>query len=229
MFTVAEPFRLDTAGLTASEMVFRRLLHAVTHGEIAPGEVETEERLATHFHVSRTPLRDAIRRLELLDLLVREPGRGLKVPPMSMREMRDLSATREALEGLLAASAARAVAAGTADLARLRGIHARHSRLLRLDDPELALAVGYDLHEEIRRLAGNRSAALCHERVLLAFERYRRLARELAARPEQIITEHDTILAAIAAGDATAAEAAMRRHIAAGREGYAAVLAAQLD
>lgn len=217
-----------SSGLTAAELVFRQLLNAITSGELAADAVETEERLASRYNVSRTPLRDAIRRLEQLRLFTREPGRGLRVPPLSMEEMHDLSATREVLEGLLASAAADRVARGLTDPRRLRDIHARHIRVLNIGDAELTLAVGYDFHEELRRLSGNASAAACHEQILLSFERYRHLARGVPERHGRIAEEHTDILAAIEAGQAQSAETAMRRHIAAGREIYVSVLSTTL-
>jgi DNA-binding GntR family transcriptional regulator len=213
--------------MTAAEMVFRQLLNAIISGELAAGSVETEERLAARYRVSRTPLRDAIRRLEGLHLFTRE-ARGLRVPPLTMSEMHDLSATREVLEGLLAASAADCVARGLARVDRLRDIHARYLRVLTVNDPELTLSVGYDFHEELRRLGSNVSAARCHEQVMLGFERYRHLARGVPERHGRIAEEHTEILAAIEAGNAHAAETLMRRHIAAGRSIYIEVLTSAL-
>lgn len=215
-------------GMTASEVVFRRLLHAILSGELSPEQLETEERLAARYEVSRTPLRDAIRRLEQLRLMQRE-ARGLRIPALSMAEMHELSATREVLEGLLAASAARRVDQGLADASRLRQIHVRHLQVQALGDAELTLSIGLDFHEELRRLAANHSAAACHEQVMLGFERYRHLASRVPQRPEHIGEEHSVILDAIEAGDAPAAEAAMRRHIAAGRDLYASVLNGMLE
>jgi len=215
-------------GMTAAELVFRRLLHAVLAGELSPDQLETEERLAARYEVSRTPLRDAIRRLEQLRLMQRE-ARGLRIPALSMSEMHELSATREVLEGLLAASAARRVGQGSATASRLRQIHVRHIKVQTLGDAELTLSVGLDFHEELRRLAANHSAAACHEQVMLGFERYRQLAGRVPQRPGHIGEEHSDILDAIEAGDAPAAEAAMRRHIAAGRELYVSVLTGMLE
>ena len=220
-------FERPTTGMTAAEVVFRQLLGAIISGDLPAGTIETEERLALRYQVSRTPLRDAIRRLEGLRLFKRE-ARGLRVPPLTMGEMYDLSATREVLEGLLASSAADRVGRGMAQVDRLREIHALHIRVLGIGDPALTLSVGYDFHEELRRLSGNESAAACHEQVLFGFERYRHLARGVPERHGRIAEEHAAILAAVEAGQAAAAEAAMRRHIAAGRSVYVEVLSQTL-
>ncbi len=222
---------LDRApsGMTAAELVFRQLLGAITSGVMVPGTIETEERLAARYRVSRTPLRDAVRRLEQLRLLVREPARGLRVPPLTVGEMHDLSVTREVLEGLLVSAAADGVARGMVRLDRLRDIHARYLRVLGIGDAELTLSVGFDFHEELRRLSRNESAAACHEQVLFGFERYRHLARGVPERHDRIAAEHTEILAAIEAGRAQAAEMAMRRHITAGRELYVELLSRMLS
>ncbi|HEV7265816.1 MAG TPA: GntR family transcriptional regulator [Falsiroseomonas sp.] len=212
------------ARLSAAERAFRHVWRAISQGGIAPGSLVTEEGLAASIAVSRTPLREAVQRLEALGLLLREPGRGLRVPALSLREMEQLSVTREVLEGLLAAEAARRVAAGETAAAPLRAVHQRMCRIAEIGDADLSLAAGLDFHEVLRRLADNRAASAFHQQVLLAFERYRNLMHAARERPHRIVAEHAEVVDAIEAGDPVAAEAAMRRHIAAGRELYSALL-----
>lgn len=208
------------ASLSAAERAFRHVWGAVSRGTLAPGSLVTETSLAAEAAVSRTPLREAVQRLEALGQLVREPGRGLRVPPLSLREMLQLSATREVLEGLLAADAARRVAAGEVSVEPLRTVHDRLRRLLPLGDTDLSLSVSVEFHEVLRALSGNRTAAVCHEHVMLSFERYRQLVRGIGGRPHHIFKEHDEVISAIEAGDAPRAETAMREHIAQGRGMY---------
>jgi DNA-binding GntR family transcriptional regulator len=215
--------------VNASDRAFHNVWAAISRGGIAPGSLVTEQILADSMAISRTPMRDAVQRLEALGLLVREPARGLRVPPMTIEEMEDLSATREVLEGLLAASAAQRVAERKANPAPLRAAHERQKRILATGDAELALEAGLGFHETLRRMANNRSAMAYHQQVLLAFERYRHLATERAERPEQIASEHAAVIAAIEAGDPVTAEVAMRRHIAAGRALYRSVLKGALE
>jgi DNA-binding GntR family transcriptional regulator len=214
--------------LSASDRAFQHLWAAISRGGVKPGTLVTEQSLADSLSISRTPLRDAVQRLESLGLLVREPARGLRVSPMTIDEMEDLSATREVLEGLLAASAAEGVAKGQAGVHGLRAAHERQRRILLTGDAELALAAGLGFHEALRRLANNRTARAYHQQVMLTFERYRHLATGIAERPEQIASEHAAVIAAIEAGDPVTAEVAMRRHIAAGRAIYRSVLSSAL-
>ncbi len=220
--------RRSRSTTSAAEFAFQHVWRAISHGAIAPGSTVTEEGLAAGISVSRTPLRDAIRRLETLGLLIREPSRGIKVAQLSMRDMLDLSATREVLEALFAGSAARRVAAGGVDLSKLRSIHDRLRAVHAIGDSDLALAVGIAFHDELRTIADNRPARLLHEQVLLSFERYRYLARQAPTRTEAVIAEHAGILKAVAAGDPAKSESHMRNHIAAGRALYAEVLGSLL-
>ena len=217
-----------TSGLSAPELAFRSLWQMISLGTIKPGALLTEERLAASLSISRTPLREAVRRLEDLGLIEREASRGLRVTPLSMREMLDLSATRGAIEGVLAAAAASRIGAGAASLTRLEAIHDRLQRVVRVHDAELALAIGGEFHAEIRRLAANRSAGRFHEQLLLAFERYRHLAARAPERPQLVFAEHDAILAALRSGDTVAAQALMRRHIAQAQDVYARILSIPL-
>lgn len=217
-----------TGGLSASELAFRAVWQRISHGAIEPGALLTEERLAASLSISRTPLREAVRRLEDLGLVEREASRGLRVTPLSMREMLELSATRAAIEGTLVAAAANRIRAGEAVPTRLEAIHDRLQRVVRVRDAELALAIGREFHEEIRRLAANRSAGRFHDQLLLAFERYRHLAAHAPGRPELVFAEHEAILAALRDGDAVAADALMRRHIAQARDVFACLLSIPL-
>jgi DNA-binding GntR family transcriptional regulator len=214
--------------LSAAERAFRHVWTSISRGTIRPGEIVTEEGLAAAVAVSRTPLREAVQRLEALGLLVREPGHGLRVPPMSLREMTHLSVTREVLEGLMAAEAARRVAAGEVSAAPLRSVQERLMRIQAIGDVDLSLAAGLDFHAVLSRMADNRAAAVCLQQVLLSFERYRHLMRDASERPGRILAEHAELVDAVEAGDPVQAEAAMRRHIAAGRALYQDVLSRTL-
>ncbi len=213
---------------SAAEAAFRRLWTLISQGEYAPGSLHTEEQLAAALAISRTPLREAARRLEDLGLLEREPSRGLRVTRLSMHEMLELSTAREAIEALLIADACRRIARGDGDLRRLEQIHQRLKRIVTVGDAELALSVGIEFHEEIKHLSGNRTAARFYDHLLLAFERYRLLAAQSSERPELMHAEHDGILVALRAGDRCTAEARMREHLRQARELYAAVLSSRL-
>lgn len=210
--------------MTLAEVTFRRLLRLITSGEVPPGADVTEERLAVDLQVSRTPLRDAIRRLESLGILARRANRTLIVPPLSLEEVEDLSLSREALEVLVVRRVARRVRAGEADLSRLEEMHERVRSLAPLRDGRFSLEAGMAFHRELYRLANAPTAIGLLDQVVLRLERYRRLLAGDAERGLGVAREHEAIVAAIRRGDEAAAERAMRDHLLAARQVYVDVL-----
>lgn len=208
-------------GMTLAESTFRRLLRLITTGEAAPGSDLSEEKLAVDLDVSRTPLRDAIRRLESLGLLHRRSNRTLMVPPLSYDEMQDLSLTREALETMIVRRAAQRVGCGEADSSRLQEIHERTKHFARSKQSRFSLDAGLALHRELYRLANLPSAVSLLDQVAVRLERYRHLIEGDSIRAQEIVSEHQAILDAVLRGDDVAAEKAMRSHLRNARDTYA--------
>jgi len=86
--------------LPLRDVVFNTLRKAILKGELAPGERLTEKRLAEKMGVSRTPIREAIRKLELEELVIMVPRKGAEVARITEQNIRDVLEVREALEGL---------------------------------------------------------------------------------------------------------------------------------
>jgi GntR family transcriptional regulator, rspAB operon transcriptional repressor len=79
---------------------------AIVFGEMAPGARVIEEEIAERYGVSRSPVREVLRRLESDGLLIRDERRGMRVTPMSRRDLDDVYVCRVSLEGIAAAEAA---------------------------------------------------------------------------------------------------------------------------
>src|SRR5690606_12292208 len=88
------------------ELVFEVLREAIITGKLRPGERLMEVQLAEELGVSRTPVREAIRKLELEGLVLMIPRRGAYVAEISMKDIADVFEIRAALEGLAAQLAA---------------------------------------------------------------------------------------------------------------------------
>jgi len=211
---------------SAADWAFDQLRGLIVQGDLAPGARITEEALCTRLAVSRTPLRDALRRLEMAGLIVRQRNRSLRVADLSLDEMVRLSMLRDALEGTMARHVARRYAAGEVHLDRLDGLVEEMAAV----EPErglgLLLRLGEQFHRELRAASGDPFGARLLDQVLLSFERYRHLIRRDTARARDLAIEHAAIMAAIRSGDADAAEAAIRRHLCNARAVYARRLAA---
>lgn len=187
-----------------------------------------ETELAERLQVSRTPLRQALHRLETFGLIERRGGRGMVIPPMSIAEMENLSRARERLEGLIAHSVARRHAAGEIGLETLHTINRRVRAFHEIDDAEALLDTGLAFHSEMRRLAANPVAAQLLSQLLLRLERYRRLVHDATDRGGDIHEEHERVLERLVARDADGAETEMRRHIANARAFYRRTLGGRL-
>ena len=100
---------------------------AIVSGELAPGTVLRQEQLSERFGVSRTPVREALRRLAALGLVSFVPNRGVRVRTLSHAELREAFLVRAELEGLVTEIAAKKLTAD--DLLRLEECERRFARL----------------------------------------------------------------------------------------------------
>jgi len=100
---------------------------AIVSGELAPGTVLRQEQLSERFGVSRTPVREALRRLAALGLVSFVPNRGVRVRTLSHEELREAFLVRAELEGLVTEIAAKKLTAD--DLQRLEECERGFARL----------------------------------------------------------------------------------------------------
>lgn len=103
--TVVAPFDFQLPELMPTELT-RELARGIVFGEHAPGTRFIEEDVAAAFKVSRSPVREAFRRLEADGLVVREARRGVRVTPISLADLDEVYSCRLELEGLAAEQAA---------------------------------------------------------------------------------------------------------------------------
>ncbi|MEK9755152.1 MAG: GntR family transcriptional regulator, partial [Rhodospirillaceae bacterium] len=158
--------------------------------------------------VSRTPVREAFRQLQADGLLTMEPWRGVVVAKLDQQQLVELYAMRGVLEGAAAALAARHAA--PSQIAALKDILEASAK--ETDAGRLA-ELNRQFHEGLYAAAHNHYLlkalhALGDSMALLPSTTY-----ALAGRPASAQAEHERLLAAIEAGDATEAEARARSHI----------------
>jgi DNA-binding GntR family transcriptional regulator len=116
------------AGTKADEIALA-LEEAIVSGELAPGTVLRQEQVSAHYAVSRTPVREALRRLSALGLVSFEPNRGFRVRTLSREEVWEAFLIRAELESLVTAVAAEKMT--KADLEELDLSEKRFARLTR--------------------------------------------------------------------------------------------------
>ncbi len=194
------------------------LQRAIVTGEFSPGTKLSETDLAKRFGVSRGPLREAIRRLEIRRLLTVVPNVGARVVSLDNQQLVELFETREALEG----QAARLAAERMSDqaIADLQGLLDRHAAVISAADGRAYYQEegDYDFHYRIAHGSGNSLlAGILLDDLYQLLRMYRFRLSAAHGRAEQALLEHRQILAAISERDGPLAELLMRRHIARGR------------
>ena len=184
------------------------ILEAIDSGIYRPGDRLVESELADRFGVSRTPVREALQRLETQSMLARD-GRSLIVASLDHNQLAELYVVRAELEGLAAR-----LAAQHASAEEIRVLHAmvEDDRKL-LGDPAALSRANRRFHKQIHLASHNRYLVqqldLVHRSMaLLASTSLAAEGRDAAA-----LAEHEAIIAAIAARDGDAAYEALRTHI----------------
>jgi DNA-binding GntR family transcriptional regulator len=208
----------------AADGVYEALREAIVAKRLLPGDRLAEEQLAKQFGVSRTPVREALLRLEAEQFAARVARRGLVVRPIPEREVLEVYAVRAALDGLAASLAAEQ--ATPPDRARLRWIHEQIREAADRSDYAKIAELNIELHE-----------ALCdagHNGMLLLFMRQihdwvRRFGESdttfsRPGRAAEAIVEHEEMIGAIGAGDRERAGVLAREHMNRAREARIAML-----
>lgn len=206
---------------SAAEWAFYELWRRIVRRELAPGARVTEETLAKGLDVSRTPLRDAIRKLEEYGLLARHRNRTISVAAMSVAEAVELTAIREQLEALVVRQAAHRAVDRPVEVAKAAALVEQMSALEGTGfGADTLLELGDRFHEQLVAIGGMPRLGAMLVGLRFSIERYRYLLNETHDRSRTIAAEHRGVLAAISEGDADLAEAEMRAHIAKARALY---------
>jgi DNA-binding GntR family transcriptional regulator len=198
----------ESASGLRGDLVYGRLRADLEAGALRPGSRVREVDLAARLGVSRTPVREALKRLESEGILTFSETEGLIVTRLAPEQVVKLYALREVLEGAAARFAAEA--ASTEEIAGLEKIL---DISMPVTDPEEAEALNRSFHAAIRAATHNeylqRSATMMQDSLILLGGS----AYFVPGRIESGRREHTAILAAIAARDLDQAERLARAHI----------------
>ena len=183
----------------------------IVHGRRAPGTALDETVLSLAFGVSRTPVREAIRQLEMTGLVEARPHRGAVVCDVPPSTLVDMFAVMLELEALCARLAAAQMTAG--ERAALRALHEGSADLVRGERRDDYVSANDAFHDAIFDGSRNGFLAETARHVRFRLSPFRRVQLESGDRIARSLDEHERIVAAVERGDAAAAEAEMRAHI----------------
>jgi DNA-binding GntR family transcriptional regulator len=203
-------------GLPSSELVYRRLKDQIITGDLAPGSRLIELSIAADFGVSRTPVREALKRLAAENLVLADPARGMIVHAPDAGEIEDVFVVREALDGLAARLAAHRIT--PSELSRLRLIVDTMRQAIQSDRREQIVVANQRFHDVIYSAAGNAMLARVASDLRDFVRRFSTLPFASPDRVVHVLAEHEAILDALEAHDPEAAQAASNGHLEAARE-----------
>lgn len=197
----------------ASDIAYDKIRSHLLSGEVSPGEQLTEEKLAEITGVSRTPVRDAVRRLESEMLLVRNESKRIFVADWSRDDIDEMFTLRQMLEGHAAERAAHRIT--TEQIDRLDKVNRELREAVELIEPDVAsfLNANRIFHEIITDAAQSPRlkqvlGMLVETPVVL------RTARNYSIEDlRQSARDHDELISAFRAGDAGWARAVMGSHL----------------
>jgi len=198
----------DADRVGRGESVYRTLRKAILEGKFQPGQRIREAEIGDWLGVSRTPVREALHRLEQEDLLVNGPN-GLAVPKLDLDQVLELYALREIMEGSAAAFAAQR--ATEADIEILKHLVRQESEAG--EDLERRYTLNQQFHFALHNAAHNRYLLKTLGAILDAFRLMRGTPQSLQGRLTTTYREHMQIVKAVSARDPAAAEAAARKHV----------------
>jgi DNA-binding GntR family transcriptional regulator len=198
------------ARVCLSDAAYARIRDWILDGTLAPGEPLRDEALAETLGMSRTPIRDALHRLEEEGLVVTTSPRRTHVSEVTIKQAREVYPIMAALESLALRRALPALA-GTPALAEMRASNSRLAHALAACDPGGATDADEALHMAFVTRCGNDEllALLVDQRA-----KVRRIERAFWGVGDRTpsVADHDELIDALAAGDAVAAERALARN-----------------
>ena len=193
------------------DAVFETLREAILKGVLSPGQHLMEMQLAYQLGVSRTPVREAIRMLELEGLVNMVPRKGARVAAISEKSLCDVLEVRRALEELSVRLACTRMERD--DLEKLDSINQQFIRACQSDDVVQIARIDESFHAVIYEAADNAKLLQLLNQMQNQMYRYRIEYIKLKERRQILVEEHKKIIHSLARRDAEAATEATRAHI----------------
>lgn len=211
----------DNATMSLRELVYRSLREAILRGELKPGTRLMEMQLASQLGVSRTPIREAISRLDEEGLAEIIPRKGAHVSNLTMEDVDDIFELREMLEALTITKLCREIT--TEGIARLRYAQLVYEKAASTDDHEAIIEKDVAFHIALYEETGNKRLGGFIQQLNDLLERIRWESFQYIDKND-MYQEHIEIINAIEKRDLVAAKEAMRLHLVTSKEAAIAII-----
>lgn len=197
--------------LPLRDVVFNTLRRAILTGELKPGERLMEIHLANRLGVSRTPIREAIRKLELEGLVIMIPRRGAEVAQITEKSLKDVLEVRRALDALCAELACDRIS--DEEKEKLRQACKEFEHATRTGDVTTIAAADVAFHDIIVEATGNKRLIQLINNLSEQMYRYRFEYIKDESGHDNLISEHRMIYESIIRQDKVKAAEAAQLHI----------------
>ncbi len=204
------PIKLDNYQ-PLRELVFEALRDAIIKGVLKPGERLMEVQLAEELGVSRTPVREAIRKLELDDLVVMIPRKGAYVSGISLKDIADVFEIRAAMESLAAGLAAERIT--DEELEELERILVKKAEIIEANDLDRLVEIDIRFHEGLYQASRNAKLVQIINNLSEQIHRFRSTSLASPGRMKEALEEHRKIVEAISERNITLAQSLAQEHI----------------
>ena len=194
-----------------TEIVYEQIRTAILDGLIRPGDKVETDAIATAFNVSRMPVREAIKRLQLEGWVDVKPHKEVRVASVTKDQIRDVFSVRAMLESLAARESAEKISDD--EIGLLWQAYRDMEKLVQSGDTIGQVAKNREFHEIIHRVSGNKVLQSIASNLFDSIERYRLQFLSIPQSPNEVLREHRQLIEAIESHDRDRAELLMRRHI----------------
>lgn len=198
--------------LNRADQIAEEIQELIFAGSFEDGERLDENRLSEKFGVSRTPLREALKKVALLGIVEKIPNRGVFVHqpgPIELLEMFEVMSELESICGKLAAKRISESA-----LKKLQKANAKCKNAIKNNNPDAYYIENELFHKIIYNQSGNSFLEKEAIKLQKRLQPFRRVQLRFRGRIEQSMAEHGDIVKALSFGNSTDAENALRNHVA---------------
>jgi DNA-binding GntR family transcriptional regulator len=193
------------------EVIFNTLREAIIVGELKPGERLMEVQLSEKMGVSRTPVREAIRKLELEGLVNMVARRGAQVADLSVKDIMDVLEVRASMDGLATALSSTRITQD--EMKELKHIQSQFASYVEKDNLQGSIKKDVEFHDVIYRSSRNEKLIQISSNLREQIQRFRVIYLKDYSSPKDIIKEHADIYEAILGKDPELARGAAVKHI----------------
>ena len=193
------------------EVIFDTLREAIIVGELKPGERLMEVQLADKMGVSRTPVREAIRKLELEGLVEMLPRKGAHVADLSVKDIMDVLEVRSTLDGLASSLSASRITED--EVKELKHIQGQFVTCVEKNNLQGSIKKDVEFHDIIYRSSRNDKLMQITNNLREQIHRFRVIYIKDYSSTRELIKEHAEIFDAIAGRDPDSALRAAQKHI----------------